>query len=77
MPASAAEPVPGAVLELTGVSVHLSGTSVLEDLDLTVPPGQTLTVLGGNGAGKSTFPRGRPSWPWPSVSTQPQPPLRH
>ncbi|WP_368838702.1 ATP-binding cassette domain-containing protein [Kocuria sabuli] len=50
---------------------------MLEDLDLTVPPGQTLTVLGGNGAGKSTFPRGRPSWPWPSVSTQPQPPLRH
>lgn len=43
-----------AVLEVSGVDVFYGASQVLFGLDLAVEPGQTLALLGRNGAGKST-----------------------
>jgi branched-chain amino acid transport system ATP-binding protein len=43
------------VLELTGVAAGYEGTRVLFDVDLTVPPGSVVALLGANGAGKTTL----------------------
>ncbi|MCS0635692.1 ABC transporter ATP-binding protein/permease [Streptomyces sp. LP05-1] len=43
---------PGA-LELRGVTVERAGTAVLADVDLTLPGGATVAVVGRSGAGKS------------------------
>lgn len=42
---------------LTGVSVDYEGTSALQDVTLTIPPGQSVAVVGGSGAGKTTLVR--------------------
>jgi zinc transport system ATP-binding protein len=44
-------------VSLEGVSVELGGRPILRGINLTVPPGQTLAVLGANGSGKSTLVR--------------------
>lgn len=46
-----------ALLELTGVSVFLGGRLVVEEMSLTVEPGQIVALLGPNGAGKTTLMR--------------------
>lgn len=43
------------MLRAEGISVHRDGKCVLENIDLTVKPGELLGVLGPNGAGKSTL----------------------
>lgn len=43
------------MMKAEGVSVHRDGKCVLENIDLTVNPGEMLGVLGPNGAGKSTL----------------------
>jgi len=43
------------VLRLDGVSAHLGGRAVLRGVDLEVPRGARLGVVGVNGAGKSTL----------------------
>jgi ABC-type bacteriocin/lantibiotic exporter with double-glycine peptidase domain len=55
--AAAPKPTPsvGAQLELRGVSVRAAGHTILEDLDLSVAPGEHLAVVGPSGAGKSTL----------------------
>jgi len=47
-------PGPGE-LRLRGVTVHGNGEAVLRDLDLTVPGGMAVAVVGRSGAGKSTL----------------------
>ncbi|MFJ8824835.1 ABC transporter ATP-binding protein [Streptomyces sp. NPDC102467] len=43
----------GGRLELRGVTVRRDGRTVLDHVDLTVPAGETLAVVGASGAGKS------------------------
>jgi branched-chain amino acid transport system ATP-binding protein len=42
-------------LELRGVRAGYTGTSVLRDVDLVVPSGSVVALLGANGAGKTTL----------------------
>jgi ATP-binding cassette subfamily B protein len=42
-------------LELRGITVCHDGKEVLRDLDLTVPPGVAVALVGRSGAGKSTL----------------------
>ena len=44
-----------AVLKLTGINKQFDGRAVLRDLDLDVPQGTILGLMGRNGAGKSTL----------------------
>ncbi|MFM7235580.1 MAG: urea ABC transporter ATP-binding protein UrtD [Cyanobium sp.] len=50
-PAAAGEPL----LELRGVTVSFDGFLALNDLNLTLHPGELRAVIGPNGAGKTTF----------------------
>jgi iron complex transport system ATP-binding protein len=42
-------------LEVTGLTVRVAGRSLLDDVNLTVAPGEWVTVIGPNGAGKTTL----------------------
>ncbi|WP_447646086.1 ABC transporter ATP-binding protein [Nocardioides zeae] len=52
---TAAATTPRLAARLRGVGVDLGGRSVLADVDLDVPHGQRLGIVGVNGAGKSTL----------------------
>jgi ATP-binding cassette subfamily B protein len=45
----------GAAIELTDVSVVLGGHSVLEGVNLDIPAGQHVAIVGASGSGKSTI----------------------
>ena len=49
-----AEPGPAPLLEIAGLSVNYGGIHALEALSLVVHPGEVVTLIGANGAGKST-----------------------
>jgi branched-chain amino acid transport system ATP-binding protein len=44
-----------ALLELSGVSKHFGGLAAVEDMDLTLEPGEIVGIIGPNGAGKTTL----------------------
>jgi ATP-binding cassette, subfamily B, bacterial len=50
-------PVRRGELRLSGITVRHGGEAVLRDLDLAVPPGAAVAVVGRSGAGKSTLAR--------------------
>jgi branched-chain amino acid transport system ATP-binding protein len=52
---SSSAPVPGALLATTGLGARYAASIVLRDIDLHVFPGEIVTLLGANGAGKTTF----------------------
>ncbi|WP_432118185.1 ATP-binding cassette domain-containing protein [Streptomyces sp. bgisy032] len=54
-PPGGAAPAPALALSGVTFAYGRSGTPVLEDLDLTLPPGSHLAVVGPSGAGKSTL----------------------
>jgi len=45
----------GVVLEATGISKKFGDKVLFENLDLKIPPGAIVGIIGGNGAGKSTL----------------------
>ncbi|PSP85230.1 ABC transporter ATP-binding protein [Halobacteriales archaeon QS_1_68_17] len=53
-PASGVSPSRDAVLALDGITKRYDGTTVIDDLDLTVEEGELLTLLGPSGCGKTT-----------------------
>ncbi len=42
------------MLEIQNLSVHYGGIHALQGIDLSVPEGKIVTLIGANGAGKST-----------------------
>jgi zinc transport system ATP-binding protein len=53
LPASAATAAP--LLAMNGVTVTRHGQPILDHVDVTVAPGEIVTLIGPNGAGKSTL----------------------
>jgi zinc/manganese transport system ATP-binding protein len=47
--------VNGSLLDVSNVTVSLSGKRVLHDVDLSVQPGEFIGLIGSNGAGKTTL----------------------
>lgn len=47
----------GAIIELTGVDFGYTATPVIEDISLSIAPGEYAAVVGPNGSGKSTLMR--------------------
>jgi branched-chain amino acid transport system ATP-binding protein len=43
------------ILEITGLSKSFGGLKVIQDVDLSVAPGEVVSVIGPNGAGKTTL----------------------
>jgi len=46
---------PGVAIRMVGVSVEAAGNTVLEDVELTVAPGEHVAIVGPSGAGKSSL----------------------
>ncbi|WP_348629698.1 ATP-binding cassette domain-containing protein, partial [Mesorhizobium sp. M7A.T.Ca.TU.009.02.1.1] len=44
-----------AVLELTNISRHFGAIQAVNDVSLSIEPGQVVGLMGDNGAGKSTL----------------------
>ena len=54
-PAETGERVPGALLTAANLGARYGSSKVLSNVDLHVHPGEIVTLLGANGAGKTTF----------------------
>src|SRR5437867_10873669 len=52
---SAGNTLRSAMIQFTDVSVRFGDRQVLKNISMTVPFGETLAILGGSGAGKTTI----------------------
>jgi sulfate-transporting ATPase len=55
LPPAAVEPVPGATLSITGLSVRFGSVMAVNDVSMEVRPGEVVGLIGPNGAGKTTL----------------------
>ena len=46
---------PGPIIEVRGLQTYYGQTKILEDVDLSIQPGEIHVVMGGSGSGKSTL----------------------
>jgi iron complex transport system ATP-binding protein len=52
---SAAEPAAGPILDVQGLTIVRDGTTILQDVDWRVSPGEHWVILGANGSGKTSL----------------------
>lgn len=50
-----ADTPPGVAIDISDVSVHIGGQTVLRDIDVSIAPGEHVAVVGASGAGKSSL----------------------
>jgi ABC-type branched-subunit amino acid transport system ATPase component/ABC-type branched-subunit amino acid transport system permease subunit len=55
LPSSDVEPVAGATLSISGLTVRFGSVLAVDDVSLEVHPGEVVGLIGPNGAGKTTF----------------------
>jgi sulfate-transporting ATPase len=55
LPAADVEPVPGATLTISGVSVRFGAVLAVDEVTMEVRPGEVVGLIGPNGAGKTTL----------------------
>ena len=46
---------PNIMLKVSGLNVYYGESHILRDVDLNVPPGQMVCLIGRNGVGKTTL----------------------
>jgi len=56
-PPGESEDTAGPLIEARGLTVRFGGTAVLDAVDLSVAPGEIVTLIGPNGSGKTTLAR--------------------
>lgn len=47
--------LPDPLMKIENLSVHFGNQTVLHDISLSIPPGQTLAIIGESGCGKTVF----------------------